>query len=168
MMRKAGIAVVLLLILAGVNYSVWRIEQVLAHGQELVLELAPVDPRSLMQGDYMALRFALGDDIRRAGKADTVSAYMGRVVVQADEQGVARFVALDTGQPLAPGQQHLQYRWRGNQVQIATNAFFFQEGTGQQYEAARYGLFRLGVDGQPYLTRLLDEHLNKIGTESQP
>lgn len=125
MMRKAGIAVVLLLILAGVNYSVWRIEQVLAHGQELVLELAPVDPRSLMQGDYMALRFALGDDIRRAGKTDTVSAYMGRVIVQVDKQGVARFVALDTGQPLAPGQQHLQYRWRSDQVQIATNAFFF-------------------------------------------
>ncbi|XOT97907.1 GDYXXLXY domain-containing protein, partial [Alcaligenes pakistanensis] len=28
-------------------------------GQTVLLELAPVDPRSLMQGDYMSLNFAL-------------------------------------------------------------------------------------------------------------
>src|SRR5690606_10833586 len=47
----------LLLILAVVNVGIWQRERILATGRTVVLALAPVDPRSLMQGDYMALRF---------------------------------------------------------------------------------------------------------------
>jgi len=43
-------------------------ERILSDGRVLLLELAPVDPRSLMQGDYMALQFAAVDDIRKALK----------------------------------------------------------------------------------------------------
>ncbi|MFX7329222.1 GDYXXLXY domain-containing protein, partial [Acinetobacter baumannii] len=32
-------------------------EMLLKEGQLVLLPLAPVDPRSLMQGDYMALRY---------------------------------------------------------------------------------------------------------------
>ncbi len=177
-MRKKGIFLVLLLILAGINHSIWHTEQVLANGEEIILELAPVDPRSLMQGDYMALRFALGNDVQQAlsrqqsaekttlqtleGEAQ-MPEFTGMVVVQADELGIARLVKLDDGQPLQPQQLRVEYRLRHNSVQFATNAFFFQEGSGRQYEAARYGLFRVSADGQPYLTHLLDEKLEKIG-----
>lgn len=173
-MRKAGIVLVLLLVLAGINYSIFRTEQVLESGREVILELAPVDPRSLMQGDYMALRFALGNEVQRAlwkqrdaagEKPDDSSMppLTGRVVVVLDKQDVARFVALDSGQTLAAGQLRLEYRLRHGSVQFATNAFFFQEGTGQQYEAARYGLFRVSPDGKPLLTHLLDGQLQAIG-----
>src|SRR5690606_24345673 len=50
----AGLAIVLLV----VNTGIYQREQILQQGQTAVLALAPVDPRSLMQGDYMALRFA--------------------------------------------------------------------------------------------------------------
>lgn len=43
----AGIA-----ILALVNASILDKEKLLSEGQVVYLELAPVDPRSLMQGDY--------------------------------------------------------------------------------------------------------------------
>lgn len=173
-MRKAGIVLVLLLVLAGINFSIFRTEQVLESGREVILELAPVDPRSLMQGDYMALRFALGNEVQRAlwkqrdaagEKPDDSSMppLTGRVVVVLDKQDVARFVALDSGQTLAAGQLRLEYRLRHGSVQFATNAFFFQEGSGQQYEAARYGLFRVSESGQPYLTHMLDEKLETIG-----
>ena len=52
-----------LLVLAAVNYSIHGKEQVIRTGEPIYLELAPVDPRSLMQGDYMALRFQLADAI---------------------------------------------------------------------------------------------------------
>ena len=42
----------LLLILLAVNWSIYKQEQVLAQGKTVLLKLAPVDPRSLMQGDY--------------------------------------------------------------------------------------------------------------------
>lgn len=157
-----------------VNLSIYQKEQQLRQGRVAILQLAPVDPRSLMQGDYMALRFALGNEVQRAlwkqrdaagEKPDDSSMppLTGRVVVVLDKQDVARFVALDSGQTLAEGQLRLEYRLRHGSVQFATNAFFFQEGSGQQYEAARYGLFRVSESGQPYLTHMLDEKLETIG-----
>ena len=56
-------AIVLLLI----NYSIYQREQHIAHGQTVYVQLAPVDPRSLMQGDYMALDFEL-DKIQTRSK----------------------------------------------------------------------------------------------------
>lgn len=159
-MRKVGVFVVLLLLLTGINVSIWRTEQVLANGEQIILQLAPVDPRSLMQGDYMALSYDVARDIQRAMPTDQTG---GVVIVQADALGVSRFVALDEGQALHAPQQRLQYRRRNHGVQIATNAFFFQEGTAGRYEQAAYGLFRVNKDGQPYLTHLLDKELQPIG-----
>ena len=41
----------LLLVLAAVNYSIYGKEEIVRSGETVYLELAPVDPRSLMQGD---------------------------------------------------------------------------------------------------------------------
>ena len=43
----------LILLLGYFNWSVYKKEQTLKDGQLILLQLAPVDPRSLMQGDYM-------------------------------------------------------------------------------------------------------------------
>lgn len=160
-MRKTAVFVALLLILAGINFSIWRTEQALANGQEVILQLAPVDPRSLMQGDYMALNFAMGEQIR--GLLATDKPITGHAVIKQDAQGVAQLVRLDDGQQLQDGEQLLEFRYREHRIQFATNAFFFQEGTGDSYEAARYGLFRVSPDGKPLLTHLLDERLEIIG-----
>lgn len=163
-MRKTGIFVVLLLLLVGINLSIWRTEQVLADGREVILQLAPKDPRSLMQGDYMALNFAMGNEIMALLRKQQKKPVNGRVIVEIDPHGVARLVALDDGRALTESQLQLQYRYREQRIRFATNAFFFQEGTGERYAEARYGLFRVGEDGQPYLTDLLDENLGRIGT----
>ena len=41
-------------------------EAVLEEGHLVLLALAPVDPRSLMQGDYMTLRYAVAVTVRDA------------------------------------------------------------------------------------------------------
>ena len=64
-MRKWLILLCAPLILAVVNLAIWQNERLIKQGETLLLELAPVDPRSLMQGDYMALRFAMADAIRQ-------------------------------------------------------------------------------------------------------
>ena len=48
----------LLLLLGYLNWSIYQKEQTLRDGQLVLFELAPVDPRSLMQGDYMSLRYS--------------------------------------------------------------------------------------------------------------
>ncbi len=84
-MRKWLILLCALLILAVVNFSIWQNEQLIKDGETVLLELAPVDPRSLMQGDYMALRFAMADVIR--GKLHNKNESLtGQVIVQLDAQ----------------------------------------------------------------------------------
>ena len=46
----------LILLLVYFNGSILSKEDLLKNGKLILLELAPVDPRSLMQGDYMSLR----------------------------------------------------------------------------------------------------------------
>jgi uncharacterized membrane-anchored protein len=48
----------LILVLGVANYDIWQKQQIVENGQQILLKLRPVDPRSLMQGDFMRLRYA--------------------------------------------------------------------------------------------------------------
>lgn len=152
----AGLAV-----LGVANWTIYAREKQLAEGAVVLLELAPVDPRSLMQGDYMALRFKVVDDAFGRGRLEDLRD--GRIVVRPDARGVAVFVRRDGGEPLAAGEQRLRYRVRDGRVKFATNAFFFQEGHAKLYERARYGEFRATPPGELLLTHLRDEALERLG-----
>lgn len=172
MMRSAKwsrvvIVATMLLILAVVNGAIWQKERQLSEGEVVYLELAPVDPRSLMQGDYMALNFELSNDIQRALQSrhdgDTLKARDGHAVVRLDEQGIGHFQRLADGQStLENDERRLHYRLRNGQVRFATDAFFFQEGHAERYESARYGQFRVNAKGEPLLVALYDGALKPL------
>ena len=61
-MRRHLAVLLGLVILLLVNRAIWDKEQQLRDGRVVLLALAPVDPRSLMQGDYMRLRYAVETD----------------------------------------------------------------------------------------------------------
>jgi uncharacterized membrane-anchored protein len=157
-MRKRIVLVTGIAVLALVNYSIYRKEQLLADGRMVFLELAPVDPRSLMQGDYMALRFRLQNEAWvGGGRRD------GYMVVAPDSHGVAVFRRVDDGAPLASGELKIHYRVRDNQIRLGTGAFFFQEGNQQYYRGARYGEARIDSGGEMLLTGLRGQGLEKLG-----
>jgi uncharacterized membrane-anchored protein len=160
-MRSAIALIACLAMLALVNFSITGKERQLADGTVVYLELAPVDPRSLMQGDYMALRFKMANDalpaIKRSG-----SVADGRIVALLDERSIAAFRRLDGGAPLAGREVLLRYRVRNGELKFATNAFFFQEGSARRYEGARYGEFRVAPDGELLLTGLRGAQLNSL------
>ncbi|HRP24881.1 GDYXXLXY domain-containing protein [Thauera sp.] len=136
-------------------------EAIIAQGQVVRLELAPVDPRSLMQGDYMALRFAI-DNALPAPHA------RGRepprfAVVALDEQARASLAGLAQQGVVEPGQVAMRIRRRDGGFSVGPNAFFFQEGTAADFEAARWGEFRVAPDGTALLTHLLDGELHRLG-----
>lgn len=166
--NRAIVVATLLLILAVVNWAIGQKEHHLAEGEIVYLELAPVDPRSLMQGDYMALNFAIASRIQNATAQQQVEngplkASNGDVVVHLDNQHIAHFKRLDDGTPLHDEERRLHYRLRNGQVRFATDAFFFQEGHGERYELAHYGQFRVNDQGDPLLVALYDEELNPLG-----
>ena len=160
-MDKKIATVTLLVILILVNWSIYQKEQHLAHGKSVYLKLAPVDPRSLMQGDYMALRFELSNMIKQALPKD-IEVKDGRVVVEIDSRSIAKFKSISYKKKLQDNEMLLQYRVRSHKVKFATDAFFFQEGNSQRYEKARYGLFRVNDSGEMLLESLYDKSLKRL------
>jgi uncharacterized membrane-anchored protein len=160
-MRKYMVLAIGLFILVAVNVSIWHKEQLITHGKTVFLALAPVDPRSLMQGDYMALRFQLEQDIAPQLKNDKTQNADGYAVVNINAQGIGEFLQLQDNLPstLNAQQLALRYRVREGKVKFATNAFFFEEGKGDLYAKARYGEFRVADDGELLLHDLRGENL---------
>lgn len=164
-MRRLVVLLAGVLVLLSANYSIYQRERLLAEGQVVLLELAPVDPRSLIQGDYMALRFAVANEAFGAWEMSREPDAMdGRLVLGLDALQVGRFLRFDTGEPLAAGEIRMRYRVRNGEPKFATNAFFFQEGTAELYAGARYGEFRVDRDGDAILTGLRDEDHVLLGT----
>jgi len=127
-----------------------------------------------MQGDYMALRFAVAGDVaarrvpgnmaaERSLRVLDQPAEDGRLVIALDERGIGRFRRIDDGRPLAPDERLLRYRLRRAELRIASNAYFFQEGDADLYQRARYGELRVAPDGEALLTGLRGEKLERLG-----
>ena len=52
-------------VFTALNYAVYDKQHVVDSCDSVYLKLAPRDPRSLMQGDYMQLRYALAEDVQK-------------------------------------------------------------------------------------------------------
>lgn len=152
-----------LAILAGINATVWRYEHAMSSGEVVLLRLAPVDPRSLMQGDYMRLNYEIARELTSRDARATQNKGSDTLVIRLDAHQVATLVADGKPDRLASDERLLQVRQSERQWQIGPDAYFFEEGTGEQYEAARYGEFRLQADGKTLLVGLRDEAYQPIG-----
>lgn len=151
-MKKAVFWITACVVLASINGLILKKESVLSHGQTILLELAPVDPRSLMQGDYMTLRYSLATEIPDEDLKDK-----GRIVVALDENNVARYVRIHRGESLSAGEHLLFYRNRKG-LKLGAESFMFQEGLGQIYARARYGELKIEPSGESVLAGLRDKH----------
>jgi len=183
-MRKALFVLVLAVLLSAFGWSVLQKERQLQNGTVMILALRPVDPRSLMQGDYMVLRFAMEREIDHA-----LSTQMGqrdegaipnpestdqesppeqaerphKAIVRLDPSGEAIFVELDSGRPLAEGERLLTFHRRSDEdIRIGAGTFLFQEGHGKAYGRAKYAEMRVDSLGRSLITHLLDENKKRI------
>lgn len=147
------------------NHDVLDKEQVIQDGQKIYVALAPRDPRSLMQGDYMALNFGFPREIQAALEQADSGRTQNRATVLArlDARGVASVLRVASaheapaaGELLLP-LKRMQWRWV-----LVTDAFYFPEGQGQPLQAARFGEFRVLPDGRALLVGLADEQLQPL------
>lgn len=152
------------MVLVLVNVVIYQKEQVLAHGKVVFLELAPVDPRSLMQGDYMSLNFAwrTSNVVKSLLKGQQQDDYL---IAFVDQNNVAHLEDVGDGNDLTANQIKIKYRIVGRGIIFSTDAYFFQEGTGQQYTTAKYGEFRLSGSGKLLLTNLRDNEFKVLGQQ---
>lgn len=180
--RQSFIALGLMLCLGLANYNVWSKEQLLRTGQPVALELAPVDPRSLMQGDYMTLRYQISNDLFNYLNDATLESLRSRNVlwvwvdvgsnypsaqlraIQGLRTNEPVFL-IDGSNPVRAGAlptdgQLIKLRLKriGQGWTPGTNAWFFPEGQAARYEQARYGEFVVGADGTALLRAMLDSN----------
>lgn len=170
----AALAVVLL-ILIPLNYKVQQFEDVLATGKPVVLKIAPVDPRSLMQGDYMALSYSILNDIRAnlnesedgVFTIETEKKRPSKVyaLIHQDEQGVATLCRVEDSLPNdfkdCAADVYLpvnNFKWL---PELPSQEYFFAEGKGQHYAQAEYAEYRF-KNGILLLARLLDKDLKAL------
>ena len=168
----------LAIILGIANYSVIKYEDVLNNGKPIILKLAPIDPRSLMQGDYMRLNYEImtqfrqqfyGEDSNRMrikeleGRQNISKVY---VLLKSGEKGAMDLCRVELSPPTDfTGCQAEVYlpinttdSWNST---LPSHSYFFAEGKGAYYAKAAYGEYRF-KDGKALLAQLLDENLKPL------
>ena len=140
----------MVLVLLFFGFNIVKSEKVLSEGETVLLELRPVDPRSLMQGDYMTLYFEVCDHIY--GLEAESNKFC---VVQLDDDRVAHFVSLTNDAEVALREDELLLRysleknsWGEKFYTIGSDSYFFQEGTAIKYETAKYGMLKVVTKGE--------------------
>ena len=152
-------------------------DQLILTGKEMLLELAPVDPLSLLQGQYMIINFALERENIELKEEDVNSGRIHlspngstTIVLRYNESGVANFNRFKDDQLLASNEILFKIKarraWRGSEysyrIDVEQESFLFKENTEKKYESAKYGVFKVGPDGDFVLVDLADKDLNKL------
>ncbi|MFD2246388.1 GDYXXLXY domain-containing protein [Pontibacter ruber] len=156
--KSIVVLVNLAVVLVFFNWSVVEKEVILKDGQLVLLQLAPVDPRSLMQGDFMRLSYA----ISQTQDMDSLKS-RGYVVVRLDSQQVAQLVRYQPQkEPLQAGELLIRYSKGDWSLNLGAESYFFEEGQAKQFEQAAYGGLKVDNDGNSILVGLYDKHRKLI------
>lgn len=162
-----GAAVLALVV---VNVGIAGRERLITEGRPVYVKLAPADPRSLMQGDYMRLAYELPgtQGIRwmtrnTAADGSPLWGARPRVAATLDARGVvvaARLLA--PGETPPAGAQLLELTPKAGGWTFVSDAWFFREGEAQRWQPAKYGEFRVTPDGKGLLVGVVGEDLKPL------
>lgn len=179
------LAFISILVFAGL---ILKHEPHLQNSQSIYVELAPVDPRSMLQGDYMTLNYELYFDGVREGNPGEESHENNKLREALQQQiqnqsKILSYVQLDAQRRVIQtsfNQNHLKANPENtarlvlknptNHLQNlypAANSFLFAEGLEPCYRNAKYAELRIKPDGQALLAGLVDKNLNSLNCESQ-
>ena len=158
---RVGLAFAAVLVLLVANTAIWQKEDLIAHGQALFVPLAPVDPRSLMQGDYMALRFAFTQSMAPLN-TELAAGQRPHVVALRDGRGIATQVRPDLGTPVATNALRIELTPKNGDWVLVTDAWFFKEGEADRWALAKFGEFRVAPNGRALLVGLRGADLKQL------
>lgn len=150
------IFLIILLQLSILSVQVIKSEIILQQGETVILELQPIDPRSLIQGDYVMLAYTVGNlEIPNGMHNERVN-----MVLRKDETNVYQYA----------GYYHHHKKWNkdyqpeaedviitgryngDNQVHFGIESYFVPEGTGLEVEEnAKFAIVKVAKDGNSIL-----------------
>jgi uncharacterized membrane-anchored protein len=139
-------------------------EALLKNGETVYLELAPFDPRSFFQGDYMAVNYAVCNEMNHLliDQPPVPANGEGQLVIRIDSRNVGTFVRIYQGGALGADEHLITYRHRGWRTSIGAESYFIPEGSGEKFDKAKYGELKLAPDGTVLIVALCDQDLKRI------
>jgi uncharacterized membrane-anchored protein len=142
-------------------------EALLRQGQTVYLALQPVDPRSLMQGDYMDLNYAVMNTLNHDhfDASAPKPPPSGQIVIKLDGRKVGTFDRYDKGPQPGQGEHWLKFHHDGWRAVIGAESYFIPDGSGQLYSKAAYAELKVEPDGSPLLVALCDSNLHRIAAQ---
>lgn len=156
--RKIILIISVLLVFITIGTSVNKRESLLNKGEIFLFRLTPVDPRSIMQGDYMTLNYQITSE---TGAENIPS--RGYIVFQVDSFNVADKIRYQKQTyPLAENERIIKYFRHKKNISIGSESYFFQEGDADVYADARFGGIKVAKDGESILLGLFDENHKMI------
>jgi uncharacterized membrane-anchored protein len=163
-MRSVLIWVAAAFVLGNFGFMIEQKEALLLHGETVYLALAPVDPRSMMQGDYMDLNYGIMNKLNH-DHLDANGGKLfpsGRLVIYLDNRHVGTFARYDKGGLPGLGEHWLAYHHNGWRSVIGAESYFIPEGSGSVFSKAAYAELKLEPDGSPLMVALCDSDLHRI------
>ncbi len=175
----AAFSIALFLIMIG------RHEWHLAHSGSIYVKLKPVDPRSILQGDYMALNYQLYlaelppamELIEDHLPSDAAKAYFY------NQPSILSYVQLDAQRRVIQTRfdPQLLNDYPGASAKLvlrnphntfeglypAARSFLFAEGLEPCYRNAQFAELKVRENGQPLLVNLVGENLKALNCEQQ-
>lgn len=173
---------------------IFKNEWHLKHSQSIYVRLQPVDPRSILQGDYMRLNYQLyfapqnsilentdqqNTNQQNINQEDHIfSGHYFDQIIQ-NKSSIVTYVELDpqrrvihtSFEPLKNVQiQRLVLQNPNNRYTMlypASKSFLFAEGLADCYQQAKYAEFKVDQQGNAILTALKGEQLQDLGCEAK-
>lgn len=157
-MKKILVVLNLLLLMIAFGYSVVKEERNLKQ-KTFYIKTAPIDPRSLIQGDYMILNY----DITESARGEARNLRKGYIRVRLNNLKVAEFMKVSKEYlPSSDNELSIQFHQNDSTIDIGVNSYLFQEGAGNRFQRAQYAEVIELKNGKLRLKHLLDKDFNII------
>lgn len=151
-----------ILLLIIITFSVHK-EESYKTKEGFYLELSPVDPRSLMQGDYMMLDYVVTneawEELREMEESERKKFKNAYLVLSLDENKVAHYEDIVKKPYKDENKIFISYKYSTYGIKINAETFFFQEDNAHLYEKAKYSKV-LNINNTLKLIDLVDENKN--------
>lgn len=159
--RLAGLLTVFVIVIqfAFILGTVVNNESNLKSAQEIIVKLAPRDPRSLLQGDYVVLNYDISRDAQKAiknkkvNKVKVVLSKQNEIYIFDSVYTPTQNISLKENQLFMNGKVK---KW--GLVYFGIENFFIEEGTGLEVERkAKYAKIKVTLKGDAFITELLEK-----------
>ena len=141
------------------------LKKVREEGRTVYLDLQPVDPRALMLGDYMRLRYA-EERVPDRMEINELPP-KGAFIMSLGDNNVATVSRLASEAPIGTNETRFNYTRTDRSLTFGAPRFYFENGTAETYENARYGVFKVSPAGKAILVNLADEEFKVLRPVSE-